>query len=131
MAAPEDTKQTKYGYPLTEWEAAKAEVKAMLRDRVRANEGPISYDELARLIRTIPMEPDWYALRALLGEISNEEAADGRGMLSAYVVRGEAEEGGGMPGPGFFDLARRLGRDHADDATLWAEEVKTVEAANR
>jgi len=36
------------------------------------------------------------------------------------------KEGDMKPGPGFFDLATRLGRDTVDQERCWINEVNTV-----
>jgi len=55
----------------------------------------------------------------ILGEISEDEVAAGRPMLSSLAVGV-----GGRPGPGFFDLARQLGRMRTDEdeASFWERE---------
>jgi molybdopterin synthase catalytic subunit len=74
-------------------------------------------------VTEIDLEPNSYALAAMLGEISSEEDAAGRGMLSVIVVH---KIGDMQPGPGFFDLAGELGRDTSDILKCWVEELKKV-----
>jgi hypothetical protein len=64
----------------------------------------------------------------ILGEISEDEVRAERPMLSSVAVNVN-----GKAGPGFFDLARDLGRIHAgeDDATFWQREVEAVYEAWR
>jgi molybdopterin synthase catalytic subunit len=57
------------------------------------------YSELVTKIQTIHLEPDSYALAAMLGEISSEEDAAGHGMLTVIVVH---KYGDMQPGPVFF-----------------------------
>ena len=59
----------------------------------------------------------------ILGEISEDEASLGRPMLSAIAVGVE-----GKPGPGFFGLARDLGKLTAgdDEQKFWEKERKAV-----
>ena len=64
----------------------------------------------------------------MLGEISEEEDAAARGMLSVLVVH---KGGDLMPGPGFFDLAASLGRNTTDRLKFWAEEFADVLSAHR
>jgi len=71
----------------------------------------IPYSELVSRIGTICMEPDSYALAHMLGEVSEEEDAVGRGTLSVIVVH---KDGDMQPGPGFFQLAKKLGRNTSD-----------------
>ena len=113
---------TKYGYEYYEWVAAKREMRDVLIERARHG-GTISCSELIPMVTTISFEPEAYAFAAMLGEISSEEAAAGRGMLSVVVVQKSGEM---QPGRGFFDLAKRLGRDTSDTAKCWIEELKHV-----
>lgn len=62
----------------------------------------------------------------LLGEITEAEPLAGRGMLSSLVVH---KDGDYQPGPGFFELARRLGHDVQDLEKFWIQEVTRVFAA--
>jgi hypothetical protein len=61
-------------------------------------------------------------MATILGEISEAENARGRGMLSGVVVNRET----GMPGDGFFTLARHLGRDTSDELAFWQAEFQRV-----
>ncbi len=62
----------------------------------------------------------------LLGEISEDEHGSERPMLSAIAISSVT----GMPGPGFFKLARELGRlsDVSPDGErmFWEKEKDTV-----
>jgi len=113
---------TKYGYDLGEWEAAKAEMREALVERAKVR-GMIPYSELVEEITTIELEPNSFALAAMLGEVSTEEDAADRGMLSVIVVH---KVGDMQPGPGFFELAEQLGRDTSDILKCWIEELKKV-----
>jgi hypothetical protein len=115
----------KFGYERRDWDAAKAEIVRILGDRVRGGRGPITYGELASKIKSISLEPHQYAMFAILGEMSGDEDAMGRGMLSAYVVTAET----GIPGAGFFELAEKLGRRVDDRLAFWVEEIRRVDAA--
>lgn len=98
---------TKYGYKAEEWETAKEEMRQILIERASLR-GMIPYSDLVSRIETIRMEPDSFALAHMLGEISEAEDAAGRGMLSVIVVH---KVGDMQPGPGFFQLAKKLKRD--------------------
>jgi len=113
---------TKYGYKAEEWDTAKEEMRKILSERARLR-GTITYSELVSLVETIPMEPDSFALAHMLGEISEEENAAGRDILSVIVVH---KAGDMQPGPGFFQLAKKLGRDTSDKTTCWIEELRGV-----
>ncbi len=113
-----------HGFAPADWDAAKAEARqAMVAAAGRR--GLIAYSELAAAIRTIDLEPQSTHLAHMLGEISSAEDAAGRGMLTVVVVH---KSGDGMPGAGFFELARSLGRDTRDKVAFWAGELKKVHA---
>lgn len=112
----------KYGYEPREWEAAKAEMREALIERAKVR-GMIPYSELVKRITTIELEPDSFALAAMLGEVSTEEDAADRGMLSVIVVH---KVGDMQPGTGFFELAGELGRNTSDILKCWIEELKKV-----
>jgi hypothetical protein len=116
--------KTKYGYPLSDWNKAKKEMRQTLIERAKVR-GMIPYSELTEIIKTIDLEPWSAALAAMLGEISAEEDSAGRGMLSVVVVH---KYGDMQPGPGFFELAEELGRDTSDILKCWIEELRKVHA---
>ena len=64
----------------------------------------------------------------MLGEISQDELDQGRPMLSAIVVSVR-----GSPGPGFFNLARGVGKLQDDskegEQRFWEEEKAAVYTA--
>jgi len=113
---------TKYGYEQYEWDAAKAEMREALVERAKVR-GMIPYSELVEKITAIELEPNSFALAAMLGEVSTEEDAADRGMLSVIVVH---KVGDMQPGPGFFELAGELGRDTSDILKCWVDELKNV-----
>lgn len=70
-----------------------------------------------------------------LDEISRQEVSAGNGMLSAVVVLKISYGSGlGHPGPGFFDLARRLGllgkSDRRSEREFWERELAKVFRSN-
>lgn len=111
-----------FGYTAAQWDAAKEEMRAVLIDRAR-NERTVSYTELTGKVHTIHFSPDDAAFHQMLDEISREEDAAGRGMLSVIVVH---KAGDMMPGPGFFTLGKKLGRDTSDREKCWADELRRV-----
>ncbi len=113
---------TKYGYKAEDWEKAKEEMRQILVERAKLR-GMIPYSELVSRIETIHMEPDSYALAHMLGEVSEEEDAAGRGMLSVIVVH---KDGDAQPGLGFFQLAKKLGRNTSDKMAFWMQELQQV-----
>gem|GEM_PF-438876 len=91
-----------YGFKEVDWDKAKTEVKSILIEVAR-RKGRIAYSELASQIESIYLEAHDPRMFHLLGEISREEDAAGRGMLTAIVVH---KSGDMQPGPGFFELAK-------------------------
>jgi hypothetical protein len=110
--------------PQQDWDAAKSEALAAMMERAKLR-GCIAYAVLVAKISAVRFEPFDTRLFHLLGEISVEENAAGRGMLSAVVVH---KHGDMQPGPGFFELAKHLGRDTKDLLTIWIEELNKVHA---
>jgi hypothetical protein len=113
---------TRYGFSEEAWAAAKEEMRQAMVERAEVR-GMIPYSELVETVKVIDLEPNSYALSAMLGEISSEEDAAGQGMLSVLVVY---KDGDMQPGPGFFELAEELGRDTSDILKCWVDELKKV-----
>jgi hypothetical protein len=107
--------ELKCGHPVKAWCQAKQEVRAALIERAKDSD-IISYGELAVKVTPVKLEPQSFALRTMLREIAAEENAAGRGMLTALVVY---HSGDMQPGPGFFDLAGRLGKNTNDTLRCW------------
>jgi hypothetical protein len=88
--------------------------------------GKVTYQEVAKLIG-FPLKGNYVGaeLGHLLGEISEDEVKYGRPMLSTIVVTTA-----GHPGPGFFELARKLKRLAAtspgEELLFWEKEVAAV-----
>ncbi len=112
----------RYGFTIKEWGEAKKEMRRVLIECAKAR-GVIPYSDLVLRIKTIKINPEAYALGAMLGEISSEEDSKGHGMLSVIVVH---KHGDYQPGPGFFDLAKDLGRNTSNILECWIEELHKV-----
>ncbi|MBV9832952.1 MAG: hypothetical protein JO055_01010 [Alphaproteobacteria bacterium] len=112
---------TNFGISNSAWNAAKAEARSAMVEVARKGK-TLSYGGLASKIHTLQFEARDIRLFHLLGEISREEDAGGRGMLSAVVVRQED----GKPGPGFFDLALSIGHNASDQMAFWVSEFEKV-----
>jgi hypothetical protein len=112
-----------HGFTDSQWQRAKAEATAILRERAasRSNQ-TISYSELVERIKAVTLEPHDTRLAHMLGEISSEDDAAGRGMLTVLVVH----KGDVRPGDGFFELARSLGRDVRDRERVRIAEFNRV-----
>jgi len=115
----------KYGFSDAAWDAAKTEAKAALADCARAR-NVIAYSDFIKHVRAITFtDAHDFRLPYFLGEISIEENHSGRGMITALVVYKHGEH---KPGPGFFELAQKLGRNTKDLDNCWIDELKTVYA---
>jgi hypothetical protein len=119
--------KNKFGYPLADWEKAKQEMRELIIEHARSVQ-LLSYSDLVRGVRAIQLQMHSDAMAAMLGEISSEEDAAGRGMLTAIVVDKSDLQ---RPGAGFFTLAKRLGRDTSDPERFWITEVNRVHQAWR
>src|SRR4051812_32856513 len=109
------------------WAAAKEEALFALRRKAIQSNPLITYSDIAEAIRTIEFKPDDKNLHELLGEISRDEDAAGRGMLSVLVVHKYGEQ---KPGPGLFVLAKQLGRNISDPEEFFVAELAKVRDAN-
>jgi hypothetical protein len=114
-----------YGIAQSIWDAAKEQARELMISRARVR-GMITYSDLAKGIAAVRFAPDDAIFWHMLGEISAEKDAPGRGMLSVIVVH---KYGDMQPGSGFFDWAKRLGRDTSDILKCWVEELHRVHAA--
>jgi hypothetical protein len=114
-----------FGFEEAHWESAKAEAKLVLSDCAKRRQ-MIPYSEFVGRVRSISLQAHDPRLAHFLEEISTEEHAAGRGMLTALVVHKHGDQ---RPGPGFFDLANRLGRNTDDIDKCWIEEVSRVFSA--
>ena len=114
--------KNKYGFEQTDWDKAKAQAIAILVD-VAKQRGRIAYSELTPKIDAIQFDYDDPRFGYFLGEISEEEMRANRGMLSAIVVH---KSGDMIPGPGFYDLAKRLGKKVGDIDRFWLSEFNKV-----
>lgn len=113
-----------FGFSEAAWNAAKHEAKDSLVARAKLR-GMMPYSDLARAIHSISFEPRDVRLFHLLGELSPEEAQAGRGMITSIVVH---KTGDMQPGPGFFELAEKLGHDPSDVLKFWISQVNKVHA---
>ena len=111
-----------YGFEGVQWDSAKKQARDILV-AVARRRGRIAYSELVTQITALHLEAHDSRLFHLLGEISSEEDAAGRGMLTAIVVH---KSGDMQPGPGFFELAKSLGRNTKDVLACWVTEFNKV-----
>jgi hypothetical protein len=95
-------------------------------------DGVVTYQELASLLG-LPLQGSHMGKQVglLLGEVSEDEHQQGRPMLSAVVVGVSGE-----PGPGFYALAKELGKllddtDKEANRRFWRQEKQAVYATWR
>jgi hypothetical protein len=96
---------------------------------IAQRETTVPYAEVAEWVNLDMSRPDdRQRMAELLDEISSSEHAAGRPLLSAIVVHGIGGEAAGMPGGGFFVLAKRLKlqSQREDKVTFFAKELRRV-----
>ena|SRR5256885_15046997 len=111
-----------YGHGNESWCKAKEEANRALT-AVAKTRRLTSYGELAAQITSIRFDPHGYDYHHFLGELSTESDAAGAGMISALVIYKDGDQ---LPGPGFFKLAKQLGRNVSDRVKCWSDEVNRV-----
>jgi molybdopterin synthase catalytic subunit len=111
-----------HGFSDEQWEAAIVESTAILIG-VAKQKGRIAYSHFVEKLHTISLDAHDTRLNHLLAEVSKREDKEGRGMLSVIVVH---KTGDMQPGPGFFELAKSLGRETSDILECWIREFNTV-----
>jgi len=115
-----------HGFDDTAWNAAKAEAKEILAARARVR-GMMPYSDLASHITALSFDySDARFNRWFLRDVSVEEYAAGRGMMTALVVY---KEGSMEPGPGFYELAEELELDITDIESCWVAQLHEVHRA--
>ena len=115
----------KHGFAESDWQAAKEEARQAMIRRAKVPR-TISYSELVSEIRSVKLEPHDARLSHLLGLIAEEESQAGRGMLTVVVVHKTGDQ---KPGPGFYEMARRLGNAILDEEAFWVSELKRVHSS--
>ena len=88
---------------------------------------PVTYQELAKALQILPPH-SIHRVTEALERLMEEDAAADRPFIAALAI---SKARGGLPGPGFFDCARRLGRfagdpDGQDARTFHATELNAV-----
>jgi len=88
---------------------------------------PITYQELTKALQILPPH-SIHRVTDALERLMEEDAAADRPFIAALVI---SKARGGLPAPGFFDCARRLGRfagdpDGQDTWSFHAAELNAV-----
>jgi hypothetical protein len=102
-----------------QWQSAVSEATSILQQIAAADPGLITYGELSNRITTTRIEPFGSEMNRLLTDVSTEENAAGRPLLSSIVVRQDTMQ----PGAGFETLARSLGFVFSDSDAFWLQEL--------
>ena len=84
---------------------------------------PITYQELAKALGLTPPNTIHQVAEAL-ELLMAEDAATDRPFIAAIAI---SKARGGLPAPGFFECARRVGRFAGDEAGLEARAFHAVE----
>ena len=85
----------------------------------------ITYRDLAQVLGLTPPQTI-RQVTEVLEQLMREDAGQGQPLLAALVV---SKARGGMPAPGFFDCARRLGRFDGPVSGIEAREFHEAELA--
>ncbi len=96
-------------------------------ENIAKHRTPITYQELAKALQFLPRHSIHRVTQALERLIEEDAAAD-RPFIAALAT---SKARGGLPAPGFFDCARRLGRfagdpDGQDAWSFHAAELNAV-----
>jgi len=110
------------GYSPEKWAAIKKEAHGILVG-IASNRGMITYSDLCSRMDEEKFEPYDMRLWEVLGDISRDEHAEGRPLLSVLVVHKHGDQ---EAGHGFTNLAKELGRNGRDKTALFVEEMKRV-----
>src|SRR6202162_5454311 len=86
-----------------------ARVRAFL-ENVARRRIPITYQELAKALQILPPH-SIHRVTEALERLMEEDAAADRPFIAALAI---SKARGGLPAPGFFECARRLGRFAGD-----------------
>ena len=103
-----------------------ARVRAFLKNFAK-RQIPITYQELAKALQIVPPHSIHQVTEAL-ERLMEEDAAADRPFIAALAI---SKMRGGLPAPGFFGCARRLGRfagdpDGQDARSFHAAELDCV-----
>ena len=103
-----------------------ARVRAFL-ESVAKRQIPITYQDLAKALQILP-PGSIHRVTEALERLMEEDAAADRPFIAALAI---SKARGGLPAPGFFDCARRLGRfagdpDGQDAWSFHAAELNAV-----
>jgi transcriptional regulator with XRE-family HTH domain len=105
------------------WLDFKSKTREILIAAAKSPRKMITYSELVSKLTSDSIEIKDHVILQLLNDISGEESAAGRGILSAVVVN---KYGNQSPYFAFYKLAEKLGCDTSDQLKCWLDELNKV-----
>lgn len=84
---------------------------------------PMTYQALAKALELSPPNTI-HQLTVALEDLIEEDVAAGRPLIAALVI---SKARGGLPAPGFFECAQRVGRFNGDPSAPEASNFHTAE----
>lgn len=115
------SQESRFGYLVDNWDAVKAEVRAILIDCARQRK-TITYGDLSTRLSAARIPAYSYAMSALLGDIIRKGEPEEWGVLATLVVR----KSDGLPGAGYFKAMAGRGIPESDYRTIWQAEFERV-----
>jgi hypothetical protein len=91
--------------------------------RCDSQEIPITYQALAKAMNLSPPNTI-HQVTVALERLMEEDAAAGRPFIAAFVI---SKTRGGLPAPGFFECAQRIGRLAGNSSALRDHDFHTTE----
>ena len=112
----------KFGLSDERWNDVKAQLRTAIMDAAW-DRGLTSYGEIAERVTAEHVEPHSGLMNHQLGEVFEEERAAERPALTSIVTH---KDGDKEPGPGFYDMARKLGYRFDGPFVFWSSQVQEV-----
>lgn len=107
------------GYSNDEWQLIKNQLKNLLVNTAR-NKALITYKDLSFVLNHEKFPPNSEALSALLHEVTREEFLNGKGLITAVVIKAGPTP---FPGEGFFKCAEECGKKVYGKQKFWIYEL--------
>ena len=118
-------RESTYGFAPATWNTVKEAAKGAIIRNLKGNTVFTTYGDLVNDLKPLIDfgTPRNAVFHCLLGQISDEEEEQGRGLLSALVVHKDDLR----PGAGFYSGAEKWGRDVTNPESCWAAEVRRLQ----
>lgn len=111
-----------FGLSLDEWNEAKAELRSAILGFAWQRQMTY-YSQVAPKVTVIQLNPHSELMNHLLGAILEDENAEHRPLLTAIVTH---KDGDKEPGPGFYEMAKKLGYRFDEPYVFWSTQVTGV-----